>query len=553
MDCGRFGFSLKLCHNSQMSSQLKNPLNSKYSHDPIHLAQFGPPSNYLILDDYFELSEQNLIRKLNILKKTTSQYHHHIQASSEVIQEINQITVLLPELESNSISSEDDDPQLFFSATQNNDLASVTKNQKLLHEQENNISGRIVFHPDGTIGKELEVISTNSPRNIQHFPDDHRSERIRYPKETIHLMNNNNITNSEILLQLPPPSIPSPPSNTINKKWQGHDIVLQQREEQQDDKQPVLVMKNSSLKSGSNIPNELSTMLLNSISPLESRNREKEKDVSIRKEIRAWDANLKADDTNRSKIYQDQSLKKPNGLPLAVTAMNENDSGTQSSNFFDFHSSAFSTMRENDPFDEVASDLQRIPSFSSSYQGNSDDDLDDFEESAMIQYQIKLEQDRRKEPLHQKKTDHMKHDLNPREELNQRKLNKREAAATTTKSDERKQEDLYVKLADFEDLINYSSANKFSVKGELLFNRMLREHSRIQLKRLMLEDSVDLYVNMHCGDLDDGLAESRTYAIGESERDSSYASSNCKNGLGSRTTTSRSSLIDKDQSVLFVI
>jgi len=59
-------------------------------------------------------------------------------------------------------------------------------------------------------------------------------------------------------------------------------------------------------------------------------------------------------------------------------------------------------------------------------------------------------------------------------------------------------DELYILLADEKDFDNFIKLNKISFTGDMLLGRMLRERTRIQMKRDMLRNDVDMYVNVHC-------------------------------------------------------
>lgn len=59
-------------------------------------------------------------------------------------------------------------------------------------------------------------------------------------------------------------------------------------------------------------------------------------------------------------------------------------------------------------------------------------------------------------------------------------------------------QELFLKLAEEEDLHDFQHINNFSYEGNYLFTRILRERTRIQLKRDMLHSSdKDLYIEIH--------------------------------------------------------
>jgi len=59
-------------------------------------------------------------------------------------------------------------------------------------------------------------------------------------------------------------------------------------------------------------------------------------------------------------------------------------------------------------------------------------------------------------------------------------------------------EELYVTLADDNDFDDFIKLNKISMQGDFLLGRMLRERTRIQLKRDMLQNDKEMYMTVHC-------------------------------------------------------
>jgi len=60
-------------------------------------------------------------------------------------------------------------------------------------------------------------------------------------------------------------------------------------------------------------------------------------------------------------------------------------------------------------------------------------------------------------------------------------------------------EELYVKLADEQDFDDFIKLNKISFHGDYLLGRMIRERTRIQMKRNMLHNELEDYVTVHGG------------------------------------------------------
>jgi len=74
------------------------------------------------------------------------------------------------------------------------------------------------------------------------------------------------------------------------------------------------------------------------------------------------------------------------------------------------------------------------------------------------------------------------------------------SASTTSRdySSLQSNQELYLKLAEEEDLHDFQHINNFSYEGNYLFTRILRERMRLQLKRDMLHSAdKDLYIEIH--------------------------------------------------------
>lgn len=62
-------------------------------------------------------------------------------------------------------------------------------------------------------------------------------------------------------------------------------------------------------------------------------------------------------------------------------------------------------------------------------------------------------------------------------------------------------EELFMKLADEDDFDEFIKLNRISFGGDMLLGRMLRERTRIQCKRDMLHNELEMYVKVHCATL----------------------------------------------------
>jgi len=62
-------------------------------------------------------------------------------------------------------------------------------------------------------------------------------------------------------------------------------------------------------------------------------------------------------------------------------------------------------------------------------------------------------------------------------------------------------EELFMKLADEDDFDEFIKLNRISFGGDMLLGRMLRERTRIQCKRDMLHNELEMYVKVHCSTL----------------------------------------------------
>lgn len=419
--------------------ETEHPLETE-SHDPFHPLHHLPG----ILDDYFELSEKGLIHKLHVLRSVALTDRQNTDNRAEH----QRLGSLLPDLDSSSMSSSEDDPELFFIPKHHRSIGSLEPKSKGYLNRRNQAKdkgdsrGRVVVRTDsGETGmKEYHDGSESSPRGINHFPADDDDERLLNRKHLVHqqLQKRSN----DAFIPRPTSGNKDTKPSPTSKKWEGHDIVLQE--------------------------------------------------------------NLESEST-----------------------------------FFDFNSSMFKT---DDPFDKVAYKLNRIPSFSSSCHDNSEDENDKHVEEACI--------------LSKDSSSDLERPPSARDALNERRSRNREEhpnPKVKSFTKETKKGELYEKLADVQDCIDYTSSKNFSVKGELLFNRLLRERARIELKRHMLDDSSQLYVDVHCDRMEeeeDALA--RSMRLEHVPKANNRFSSDGSSHMGTISRASGFS-VDKDRSLLFVV
>lgn len=74
------------------------------------------------------------------------------------------------------------------------------------------------------------------------------------------------------------------------------------------------------------------------------------------------------------------------------------------------------------------------------------------------------------------------------------------------------QDELFVKLSEDSDLEAFKAVNNFSFEGDYLFSRILRERTRIQMKKNMLKDGdVDLLCDLHKREVSNKNSERGVY------------------------------------------
>lgn len=476
-----------------------HPLETE-SHDPFHPLHHLPG----ISDDYFELSERELIEKLHILR-LEHQQDIKIANLDPIERDYNTNNSLLPELDLLSMSSSEDDPRLFFAPQQNYSNGTIDKSRNQNKHKKENGDRQIFLHLDNENSmKEMTTdtaTSQSSPKGINNFPsecqglvyDGIKKNRCSMQQE----LQSSNHQRTQLSQKNDKAALRSPPSST-EKQWEGREIILQQSQK--------------TINSGG------------------------EQHMQ----------SLKADQKHMVDSQEEISDSHNDRFKM------------QSQSFFDFNSLIF---QENDPFDQVAYKLNRIPSFSSSCDSQSDCngincEAEKIAEEEKLQLIIDPSCRSKKETF--TCTSDERSVTTPREALNERRLEKK-GKKKLNKSIQ-KSGKLYIKLADAQDFIDYTSASNFSVKGELLFNRLLRERARIELKKHMLDDSAELYVDVHCDKLDvehdatmNRIVESTENRHGENMIDERFSSDGTIGSYTGNHSRASAFSVDKDKSVLFVI
>mmetsp|Transcript_24131 Transcript_24131/g.35939 ORF Transcript_24131/g.35939 Transcript_24131/m.35939 type:complete len:102 (-) Transcript_24131:678-983(-) len=93
------------------------------------------------------------------------------------------------------------------------------------------------------------------------------------------------------------------------------------------------------------------------------------------------------------------------------------------------------------------------------------------------------------------------------------KSTKKKARKTTTnhnKYDIMQKQEMFIQLQNDTDLQDFKRINNFTFEGDYLLSKILRERSRIQMKKDMLQDEdIDFYINVQKKSKPDSIHEER--------------------------------------------
>ncbi|GFH45133.1 predicted protein [Chaetoceros tenuissimus] len=376
----------------------------------------------------------------------------------------------IPELESESLHSSEDDPDLFFDEQCSSDVEDDKMGHESAHLDEN-----LVDHLDG---EQISVHSSHSCVSYQEIdPDEHDT-----PEDSIH---------APLEKGLPSSSVPQPDPRTSSasskqlkssrssKSWEGSEIVLNESS---------FVIDSSILR---NLQQEMENCNLQD--HFEKNGKDRKSPTSVRDYL---STSSPRSITNTKALDQDNCDMKLGSIPVtsSVSYIPEEANldtypvkvaGKKTGSEYQRANSG-----SNANFDTPKKEnFARRWSFSSSVaeEDENEEEMDSFNPepsyrpfSAVSSYKS-----------HSRSRSSSTRSLGS----NRHRPTSAKSSSSSVVSESLEKQELFLKLSDEDDLKDFKHINNFTYEGDYLFSRILRERTRIELKRQMLSTpDKELYV-----------------------------------------------------------
>ena len=414
--------------------------------------------------DYFECesNEAILVQKLETLRNSN----------------LAEIPSLFAELESESLHSSEDDPDLFFDEQCS---CSSVKDDKIGHESAH-LDENLVDHLDG---EQVSVHSSHSCVSYQEIdPDEHDA-----PEDSIHVPLEKGLPSS----LLPDPTAKTshqrrPTSSASSKQlkpsrslksWEGSEIVLNESS---------FVIDSSVLRK---LQQEMEHCNLQV--HFEKNGKDRESPTSVRDYL---STSSPRSITNTKALEQDHCDTKLGSTPVTSTVSYIPEeanldtypvkvAGKKTSSEYQR-----AQLGSNANFDTPKKEnFARRWSFSSSVaeEDENEEEMDSFNPepsyrpfSAVSSYKS-----------HSRSRSSSTRSLGS----NRHRPTSAKSSSSSVVSESLERQELFLKLSDEDDLKDFKHINNFTYEGDYLFSRILRERTRIELKRQMLSTpDKELYV-----------------------------------------------------------
>lgn len=415
--------------------------------------------------DYFECdnNEAILVQKLEALRNSN----------------LAEIPSLFAELESESLHSSEDDPDLFFDEQCSSDVEDDKMGHESAHLDEN-----LVDHLDG---EQISVHSSHSCVSYQEIdPDEHDT-----PEDSIH---------APLEKGLPSSSLPDPTAETSHQRRPTSSASSKQLKSSRSSKSwegSEIVLNESSFVIDSSVLRKLQQEMenCNLQDHFEKNGKDRESPTSVRDYL---STSSPRSITNTKALDQDNCDMKVGSTPVtsSVSYIPEEanldtypvkvagkKTGSEYQRANSGSNANFDTPKKGN--------FARRWSFSSSVaeEDENEEEMDSFNPepsyrpfSAVSSYKS-----------HSRSRSSSIRSLGSTR--NRHRPTSAKSSSSSVVSESLEKQELFLKLSDEDDLKDFKHINNFTYEGDYLFSRILRERTRIELKRQMLSTpDKELYV-----------------------------------------------------------